>query len=60
MDWIEILFTRTWWSWSRDAALPYSTWYRGFNLFEAAAWSAVVTLNGARMRWRISITSALA
>lgn len=38
-DWINLLFTHTWWSWPRDAAMPYSFVYRGFNLAEGVAWT---------------------
>ncbi len=35
---IEILWTRTWWSYHRDGELPYSFAYHAFNLFEGTAW----------------------
>lgn len=35
---IDILWTRTWWSYQRNAELPYSTTYHMFNLAEGAAW----------------------
>lgn len=39
MAWlIDILWTRTWWSYSRDADLPYSLTYHSFNLIEAGFW----------------------
>lgn len=35
---VDILWTRTWWSYTRDSALPYSAVYHTFNLLEGAAW----------------------
>lgn len=35
---IDILWKRTWWSYSRDYALPYSSAYHNFNLLEGAIW----------------------
>lgn len=35
---IDILWSRTWWSYARDSALPYSAAYHTFNLLEGAAW----------------------
>jgi hypothetical protein len=37
-DVVDILWTRTWWSWQRDWALPGSVPYHVFNLFEGTAW----------------------
>lgn len=37
-DILDILWTRTWWSYARDIDLPYSTAYHTFNLLEGAAW----------------------
>lgn len=35
---IDILWTRTWWDYTRDFALPYSVAYHTFNLLEGTAW----------------------
>jgi hypothetical protein len=37
-DMADILWSRTWWSYGRDAELPYSTAYHTFNLIEGTAW----------------------
>lgn len=37
-DILDILWTRTWWSYTRDIDLPYSAAYHTFNLLEGAAW----------------------
>lgn len=36
--WIDVLWTRTWWSYSRDSDLPYSFAYHTFNLVEGSFW----------------------
>lgn len=52
-DVIDILFFKTWWSWTRGANEPY-TWTdiacRSFNVVEAAAWFIFAVL--VLIRWQ--------
>lgn len=55
-DALDILFCHTWWSWTRDRALPYSPAYHWFNLFEGAAWTVCAAIVfGRHLRYRHSL-----